>query len=117
MSLRTFVDSGGSEWNVFDVVPRTDDRRGSERRGVDNASAGAAETLADRRDSDRRITVGEIAHFSTISEGWLCFERGSDRRRLSPIPGDWRRCTDACLEQYCRLALPGRSLRRDLIEH
>ena len=106
MSLRAFVDSGGNEWRVFDVVPRAGERRGRERRTVETP----AEMFSDRRDSERRLTVGDIARFSTLSEGWLCFKRGADRRRLSPIPGDWSRCTDAVLEDYCRRARPVRQL-------
>jgi hypothetical protein len=73
--------------------------------------------FGDRRDGERRLTVGDIARISRLSEGWLCFERGSDRRRLSPIPGDWNRCPDAVLEDYCRRALPVRPSRQDVTNH
>lgn len=110
MSLRTFVDSGGKEWQVFDVVPRTTERRAAERR----ASRAPARPTIDRRETDRRLTVGNLARLSTISAGWLCFEFGSDCRRLSPIPSDWRRCSDADLERYCESARPVRSWNRDI---
>jgi hypothetical protein len=110
MSLRAFVDSGGNEWQVFDVVPRAGERRSGERRGLETAP----ETFSDRRETERRLTVGDVARLSTLSEGWLVFERGSDLRRLSPIPGDWNRCTDAVLEDYCRRALPVRPRRGDV---
>src|SRR5829696_6316485 len=32
MSLRSFVDSSGNEWQAFDVVPQPDERRHTERR-------------------------------------------------------------------------------------
>jgi len=107
MSLRAFVDSGGNEWRVFDVVPRAGERRGEERRMPEPPT----HTFGDRREAERRLTVGDFSRLSTVHEGWLCFERGPDRRRLSPIPGDWNRCPDAVLEDYCRRALPVRPLR------
>jgi hypothetical protein len=112
MSLRAFLDSGGNEWHVFDVVPRTGERRNQERR----VSASAEQQLgADRRDGNRRLGVGGVARALAInSEGWLCFERGSDRRRLSPIPTDWNRCPDETLEAYCRRARPVRRLHADV---
>jgi hypothetical protein len=112
MSLRAFVDSGGNEWQVFDVVPRSGERRNGERRERD-----PGEALANRRENERRLSVGDLSRLSTISEGWLCFERESDRRRLSPIPGDWIRCSDAALEDYCRRARPVRPLSSDVLSH
>lgn len=110
MSLRAFVDSGGNEWHVFDVVPRTGERRSQERR----LDATSEDARRDRRESDRRLGVGGVARaLTTKSEGWLCFARESDRRRLTPIPGDWNRCPDETLEAYCRRAQPVRRLHAD----
>jgi len=110
MSLRVFVDSSGNEWHVFDVVPRTGERRSQDRR----ASEASEEASAERRESDRRLAIGNVGKLSTISEAWLCFEQGAERRRLSPIPGDWSRCTEEALEDYCRRARPARTLHADL---
>ena len=111
MSLRAFLDSGGNEWQVFDVVPRTGERRNQERRVV----ASSEQANADRRERARRLAVGGVARALTInSKGWLCFERGSDRRRLSPIPSDWSRCPEETLEAYCRRAQPVRRIRADV---
>jgi hypothetical protein len=107
MSLRTFVDSDGNEWQAFDVVPPNDERRLGERR------LAMSDTATDRRDSERRMTVGTFARLAAMDRGWLCFERGTERRRLSPIPEDWRRCTDAELEAYCRSANQVRTLYFD----
>jgi hypothetical protein len=110
MSLRAFLDSGGNEWHVFDVVPRTGERRNQERRAV----ASAEQARGDRRDVDRRLGVGGVPRALAInSQGWLCFERGTDRRRLSPIPGDWSRCPDETLESSCRRAQPVRRVHAD----
>jgi hypothetical protein len=31
---------------------------------------------------------------------FLCFERGVDRRRLAPIPDDWKDCRPTQLDEY-----------------
>lgn len=108
MALRTFLDSAGNEWLAFDVVPRADERRRSNRRALDDARL----ENQDRRDEDRRLTVGGRSLLaSAVADGWLCFERGVDRRRLCPIPASWPRCSDAELEAYCQSARP---IRREL---
>jgi hypothetical protein len=112
MSLRAFVDSGGNEWQVFDVAPRTAERRSQERRARE-----ASQATADRRDGDRRFRIADLGRLSTINESWLCFDRESDRRRLSPIPDDWTRCTDEALEDYCRRARPARPLQAGAATH
>jgi hypothetical protein len=103
MSLRSFVDSAGNEWQAFDVVPRSDERRHTERRSSGEVPVDSIE----RREADRRLTVGGAAVI-TGARGWLCFERGNDRRRLSPIPEDWNRCDDSQLEVYRQSARPVR---------
>ena len=106
MALRTFVDSVGNEWEAFDVVPRADERRHTDRRAPDEERRDAD---ADRRDADRRLTVGGCSGLATaLADGWLCFERRGDRRRLCPIPNDWCRCSDAELSAYCQSARPVR---------
>jgi len=115
MTLRSFVDSTGVEWYAFDVVPRTQERRHYDRRSgaiQDDRRSGVIQAVdesdaPDRRDGDRRVTVGGQGRFSA-SEGWLCFEQADghspERRRLSPIPRDWRQCSDAELQAYCQSA-------------
>ena len=109
MSLRTFVDSDGNEWQAYDVVPPADERRRGERRSTGTTS----QPPTDRREAERRLTIGTFARLAAMNEGWLCFERGSERRRLSPIPDDWRRCADSELNAYCRAARPVRALHLD----
>jgi hypothetical protein len=106
MALRSFMDSAGNEWQAFDVVPRSNERRNYERRLSDDR---ATTTAADRREGDRRVTVGGRTSM-VVGQGWLCFQRGTDRRRLSPIPDDWQRLSDAELDALCRTARPVRSL-------
>jgi hypothetical protein len=103
MSLRTFTDSNGQQWEAYDVVPRAEERRRYDRRSGETK----VEIVEDRRDTDRRVTVGRSEHI-TAKAGWLCFESNDERRRLTPIPEDWARCEEAKLEGYLRDAKPAR---------
>jgi hypothetical protein len=103
MSLRTFTDSAGQDWEAYDVVPRAEERRRYDRRSGEVK----AEEVDDRRDGDRRLTVGGGEHIASKA-GWLCFESPDERRRLTPIPDDWARCDEAKLETYLREARPAR---------
>ena len=137
MAIRTFLDSAGNEWQAFDVVPRADERRRLDRRSdylrhperpeaprhpertdylrhPERSEGSAAQPARlskpeDRRDADRRLTIGGRSPLASgVADGWLCFERGDERRRLSPIPPGWSRCTDEQLEAYCQSARPVR---------
>ena len=105
MSLRTFTDSAGQQWEAYDVVPRSEERRRYDRR---SGEIKVDQVVEERRDADRRVTVGRSDHM-TSKAGWLCFESNEERRRLTPIPEDWTRCDDAKLEAYCREAKPARA--------
>ena len=103
MPYRTFVDSIGTEWQVWDIVPRL-----SERRSFDVADRRVANSpieFADRRRDDRRLTQARRATLrGTYAHGWLCFDNDREKRRLSPIPSDWTTCNEGTLEQYARRA-------------
>lgn len=43
------------------------------------------------------------------SESWLCFESGTDKRRLSPVPGGWDSCSAEQLAALCSAAAPAAS--------
>ena len=104
MAYRSFKDSTGADWHAWDVVPQLAERRVDDRRH-------GRQTIPfrDRRHSERRLVVSRRAVMgSGLSGGWLCFERASEKRRLSPIPPDWARCPDPRLEEYCRMARPVR---------
>jgi hypothetical protein len=104
MGYRSFKDSTGLEWEAWDVVPQLGERRVEERRQGRQPIA-----FRDRRRAERRIVMSRRAlMFGGLSSGWLCFEGASEKRRLSPIPEDWARCTEMQLEEYCRLARPVR---------
>ena len=104
MVLRTFVDSTGAEWEAFDVVPRDTERRMTDRRASSSAKSGRD---VERRERDRRLSVGGRSRLT--GQGWLAFQHGEDRRRLSPIPADWHRVSDVELEAYCLKARPVRA--------
>jgi hypothetical protein len=109
MALRVFLDSNGTEWQAFDVVPREDERRRYDRRTSGETQAADVADLLERRESDRRLTIGgRMRLHSGVAAGWLCFETGGDRRRLAPIPEDWATASDAQLAEYLRAARPVR---------
>ncbi len=102
MALRTFADSEGHDWRAFDVVPRALERRSYDRRNMGQAAL----RFEERRDADRRVSVGRLSALAGVSAGWLCFEpaEGRERRRLMPIPDDWRLCSAEKLDVYRRAA-------------
>lgn len=111
MSYRLFEDSTGTEWQVWDVVPRLEERRlaSTPDRRVDIKVI----PFADRRRLPRRVVQTRRAILSgSYAHGWLCFESPGEKRRLSPIPGDWITCDDETLEAYMstakRVGGPGR---------
>jgi hypothetical protein len=84
---------------VWDIVPVKSERRTADRRECADVRVG------DRRLEDRRVTLSRRAVLrGTYASGWLCFESDHERRRLSPIPHDWRSCSDALVETYARHA-------------
>ena len=105
MGYRVFRDSQGIEWQTWDVVPHLAERRARERRRAEAVAAIVG--VERRRGADRRVVAGRRPLLSAgLDEGWLCFEAVTGKRRLTPIPRDWLRCDEACLERYCREARP-----------
>jgi hypothetical protein len=105
MPYRLFVDSAGTEWQVWDVVPRLTERRSGDNtdRRVDVVPV----PFADRREDGRRLTQSRRAVLrGSYAQGWLCFDSGKEKRRLSPIPEDWTTCSDELLEAYARNGAP-----------
>jgi hypothetical protein len=102
MPYRTFQDSSGVEWQVWDVVPRLTERRLVEAdRRVDITPIAFADRRRDERrlsNNHRTVLRGAYAH------GWLCFDNGEDKKRLSPIPPNWTACDEHSLEAYLRAA-------------
>jgi hypothetical protein len=44
-----------------------------------------------------------------LTEGWLCFEQGERKCRLSPIPAEWAKASDAQLDEWRQMARPAAS--------
>jgi hypothetical protein len=80
--MRTFIDTHGTEWTVFEV-----------KRSVVGPS-GRVSFLPDG-----------------LSHGWLCFESELGKRRLPRFPSNWRQFTDRELETLVRAATPARNSR------
>lgn len=101
MPYRTFLDSAGTEWQVWDIVPRHTERRNSDNR--DRRVEKRVIPFPDRRSESRRLADTRRAVLrGTYAFGWLCFESHREKRRLSPIPHDWTACSDELLEDYLR---------------
>jgi hypothetical protein len=109
MGHRFFRDSRGTDWQAWDVVPHLAERRTGERRSTTSGGRLPAGAIERRRRPERRITSGRRPVLSAgLDDGWLCFEASAEKRRLTPIPADWLRCDDACLERYLGDAKPVR---------
>lgn len=116
MSYRLFDDSRGTEWQVWDVVPRLEERRLALQ--PDRRVEIKVIPFADRRRISRRVLQTRRALLSgSYAQGWLCFESRGEKRRLSPIPGDWKTCDEETLERYMyegvRVGGPGRLITFD----
>jgi hypothetical protein len=101
MAHRDFTDSTGTDWFVFDVTPRADERRNYDRR-KDEAESKKVDEVEERRIDSRRVTVGQRP--PRLTQGWLCFEREGERRRLQPIPDSWWTLPDPELEKLLAAA-------------
>lgn len=99
MAYRSFRDANGVEWEAWDVIPRLVERRMADRR-----QGGTADESERRRGVERRAMARRRASLAGLEQGWLCFERGEEKRRLTPIPPDWPRCDDTRLAEYCNQA-------------
>ena len=113
MPYRTFTDSLGGDWQVWDIVPRLSERRQgpSTDRRVDIIPI----RFADRRAQPRRMADTRRAILrGSYALGWLCFDSDGEKRRLSPIPLDWTTCNDSDLERYMRAAEPVKGAHRSL---
>lgn len=79
--LRGFKDSAGVEWRVWEVFP---------------SNVAIPPRVGSRARSSLTATP--------FANGWLCFESGSEKRRLAPIPAGWAFNEPLNLEALCRQA-------------
>lgn len=103
MTHRSFVDSDGCRWDVWDVSTAAADRRTADRR----VWAASDPIIERRRNADRRQrNLQRQLFLDGFNDGWLCFEHGNVRRRHAPVPPDWTTWDDRQLEACCRQARP-----------
>jgi hypothetical protein len=116
MALRTFRDSTGVEWRIWDVRPQWTDRRDGKRRQESDPDFAGPDRrkLPGRRwgaaDLEPRVRVR-----SGFEHGWLACESKAGRRRYAPIPEHWEELPEPELELLCvrataTAARPGRLL-------
>ena len=97
MSYRRFMDSRGTSWRVWDVVPSPLDRRLAVRRILVARAHHPERRVGERRVDMRRSRL----FFPPTESAWLCFEGGAERRRLRPVPERWWLENETGLEQLC----------------
>jgi hypothetical protein len=109
MGDRTFTDSAGVVWHVWEVHPGIVERRS----GGDRRRTAAPDPVIERRGHlERRVRARPRGVLRPEFErGWLCFDAGMFRRRLAPVPTGWEDCSDAELEALCGRAERGGALR------
>jgi hypothetical protein len=91
MSYRTFLDSKGKRWEVWLITPAAAERRKADRRASSSESSPYHGDRDRRRSPERRRGPlrRSAAVASEYSNGWLCFESESEKRRLAPVPAGW----------------------------
>ena len=98
--LRSFIDSAGVEWQVWEVVPRGMSIDAPERRQAERRTPAIAPRRPDLRYRERRLGLA-----SALNGGWLVFRSATDRRRLAPVPLRWTELSERDLERHCRSAV------------
>ena len=118
MAHRTFVDDKGVPWEVWEVRPQWADRRVGLDRRTRSADDGDVDppVLEQRRTPDRRkgesTGLRRVKLADGFSDGWLTFESGPERRRLSPIPAHWELAPAEELSALCARAIAPRGRAR-----
>ena len=85
--MRNITDSTGVEWTVFEV----------------------------KRQGEKHERWSYLPE--EFGDGWLCFESRHSKRRLTPVPPNWRDFTNDQLERMLEDARPVNRVRVDLEDH
>jgi hypothetical protein len=97
MALREFTDPGGRTWRVWATIPTTP------HEAATFAQSAELQADAERRGGSApgtpRVSVGR-------ENGWLTFEAGAEKRRLSPIPDGWDHAPEDELARWLDRAEP-----------
>ena len=106
MAYRTFTDSRGVAWEVWDVIPGRltlaahDHRAAGAERRVASAENAPRPGVERRLGMDRRTSLSPA-----LRHGWLAFRSTDERRRLAPIPPGWESAAEPELARYCDEAM------------
>lgn len=94
MAHREFIDDDGVQWQAWEVIPSSAERRSAgERR------------FGGRDQRDRRMRQQPRVKMEPgLAQGWLVFESPTEKRRLHPIPAGWSALSDAQLAALARTA-------------
>jgi hypothetical protein len=95
MSYREFSDRDGRLWEVWEVRPAAIERRQADDR-----------RRQPRDFSDRRSSELQFRLLGGLRDGWLTFQCGMERRRLTPIPEGWTSLPDDTLRALSARATP-----------
>jgi hypothetical protein len=113
MAHRTFTGADGREWQVWNVVPGAwrQGWSGNELRTVDRRCpdpvlryTGPERRVANRRTGSTAVAAPVVT--GDLAAGWVTFESGTERRRLTPIPDGWEDLPEAELAALCDRAVP-----------
>ena len=106
--MRVFRDDTGTEWTAWEVQPGQFVIGAAEQRtGRDRRVAPAPDPIIERRRGDeRRVHPRRVLTLlgQELARGWLAFQAGGVRRRLSPVPAGWDQLPDANLAALCARA-------------
>lgn len=101
MAYREFTDADGTVWTAWDVPPWrvfSPSRTYHERRVHPTPGYTPERRKASERRRDRMGAMSE--------QGWVCFARAGEKRRLAPTPAGWDQASDEELLNLCRRASP-----------
>lgn len=115
MGHRSFTDSEGILWQVWDVHPQMAERRRSARRVRPPRLGDGAPDHRSGRDRRHRHEV-RIPVRDGYEHGWLTFDSVAGSRRLAPIPDGWDALPEASLLDLWSRGEMVERLRRRLIE-
>jgi hypothetical protein len=101
MAIRTFIDSAGCAWDVWEVHPSfVDRRRHADRRSEKRATL------------ERRIANSESwLHARREAGAWLVLRSTIGRWRLAPVPSGWETMNDVALHELVVHAVRARDQR------
>lgn len=103
MTYREFVTLDGRIWEAWEVRPIAIERRLNDDRRQHS-----------RFSHDRRSSELQFKMHGSLREGWVTFQCGQDKRRITPIPAGWGELPDAGLVALLALAVPLRRVQAAL---